>query len=283
MLSRRLQRILAKKKKFQSGRRHFKKNKDFKKPDRKDQKKGEPICYECKNLGHIKAECPKLKKPEFRKRESSKKFRRHKKKAMTAAWSNNNDSDSESSSNSEEEEANLAFMANTEEKGSLRASKWYLDSGCSRNMSGNRKLFTHLQDEEGTVTYGDNGKGTVIGSGSVSNEGKTVIEDVLCVKGIKHNLINISQLCDKGHQIKFQESKCSILKDGAVIFEANREKNLYVLYLEELKDQDVCLAASKEQSTELWHRRLGHCSLDGMNKLRKRSLVEGLPKANEDD
>ncbi|MQL83549.1 hypothetical protein Taro_016040, partial [Colocasia esculenta] len=97
MLSRRLQHILAKKKKFQSGRRHFKKNKDFKKPDGKGQKKGEPICYECKKLGHIKAECPKLKKPEFRKRESSKKFRRYKKKAM-AAWSNSSDSDSDNPS-----------------------------------------------------------------------------------------------------------------------------------------------------------------------------------------
>ncbi|MQM21658.1 hypothetical protein Taro_054702 [Colocasia esculenta] len=117
MLSRRLQRILANKKKFQSGRRHFKKNKDFKKPEGKDQKKGELICYECKKPGHIKAECPKFKKPEFRKKESSKKFKRYKKKAMAAAWSNSSDSDSESSSSSEEEEANLAFMANTDEKG----------------------------------------------------------------------------------------------------------------------------------------------------------------------
>ncbi|MQM04825.1 hypothetical protein Taro_037630 [Colocasia esculenta] len=116
MLSRILQRILAKKKKFQSGRRHFKRNKDFKKPDGKEMKKGEPICYECKRLGHIKVECPKFKKPKFRKKDSSKKFRKYKKKAMAAAWENSSDSDSESSSCSDEEEANLAFMANTEEK-----------------------------------------------------------------------------------------------------------------------------------------------------------------------
>ncbi|MQM09117.1 hypothetical protein Taro_041983 [Colocasia esculenta] len=117
MLSRRLQRILARKKKYQSGRRHFKKGKDFKRPEVKDSKKAEPICYECMKPGHIKAECLKLKKPEFKKKDSSKKFRRYKKKAMAAAWSNNSDSDSESNSSSEEEEeANLAFMANTEEK-----------------------------------------------------------------------------------------------------------------------------------------------------------------------
>ncbi|MQL93127.1 hypothetical protein Taro_025769, partial [Colocasia esculenta] len=109
-------RILAKKKKFQSGGRHFKRNKDFKKPDGKEMKKGEPICYDCKKPGHIKAECPKFKKPEFRKKDSSKKFRKYKKKAMAAAWENSSGSDSESSSCSDEEKANLAFMANTEDK-----------------------------------------------------------------------------------------------------------------------------------------------------------------------
>ncbi|MQM17024.1 hypothetical protein Taro_049990 [Colocasia esculenta] len=60
-LSRRLQRILAKKK-YQSGRRYFKNGKDFKKSEVKDTKKSEPICYKCRKPGHIKAECPKLKK-----------------------------------------------------------------------------------------------------------------------------------------------------------------------------------------------------------------------------
>ncbi|MQM21237.1 hypothetical protein Taro_054273 [Colocasia esculenta] len=117
MLSRRLQRILEKKKKYQSSRRYFKKNNDFKKTEEKDQKKAEPTCYECKKPRHMRAECPKLKKSEFRKKESSRKPRRFKKKAMAVAWDNISDSDSESSSsNEEEEEANLALMANIEEK-----------------------------------------------------------------------------------------------------------------------------------------------------------------------
>ncbi|MQL79534.1 hypothetical protein Taro_011983 [Colocasia esculenta] len=115
-LSRRLQHILAKKK-HQSGRRYFKKGRDFKRSEGKDVKRSEPICYECKKPGHIKAECPKLKKTKFKKKDNMKKFKKYKKKAMVAAWNNESDSDSESSSNEEEEEKpNLAFMANTDDK-----------------------------------------------------------------------------------------------------------------------------------------------------------------------
>ncbi|MQL82965.1 hypothetical protein Taro_015451 [Colocasia esculenta] len=116
ILSRRLQRILAKKKKFQSGRRFFKKDKDFRKPEVKDSKKGEVICYDCKKPGHIKADCLMLKKNDHKKKDNFRKFKKYKKKAMAAAWENSSDSDNESSSSSDGEEANLALMANTEDK-----------------------------------------------------------------------------------------------------------------------------------------------------------------------
>ncbi|MQL74495.1 hypothetical protein Taro_006849 [Colocasia esculenta] len=124
---------------YKSGRRELKKGKDFKKPEGKEFKKSEPICYECKKPGHIKVECLKLKKIEFRKKDSSKKLRKYKKKAMAAAWDNNSDSDSESSSSEEEEEkANMAFMANIEEKIPLPQ----IDRSLARDSS--HKLTTTL-------------------------------------------------------------------------------------------------------------------------------------------
>ncbi|MQL73246.1 hypothetical protein Taro_005599 [Colocasia esculenta] len=50
------------------------------------------------------------------KRMSLEKLIGYKKKAMASAWDNSSDSDSESSSSGEEEKANLAFMANIDEK-----------------------------------------------------------------------------------------------------------------------------------------------------------------------
>ncbi|MQM05664.1 hypothetical protein Taro_038473 [Colocasia esculenta] len=162
LLSRRLQHILVKKKKYQSGRKYFKKGKDFKKPEVKDVKKNEPICYECKKPGHIKADYPKLKRTESRKNDSSKKFRRHRKKAMAAAWDNSSDSDSESSSSNEEEEkANLVFMANVDDK---------LSSFPAKNLIGAFApiLFTTIQNHFQFRTMAVSGvSGSVGGYGAV--------------------------------------------------------------------------------------------------------------------
>ncbi|MQL72022.1 hypothetical protein Taro_004354 [Colocasia esculenta] len=98
MLSRKLQRILAKKKKFVS-KSYFKK-----------EKKKEPICYECKQLGHFKIKCLKLKRKDQadkheKKKEKVKKYKGYKKKAMAATWDNEEATSLDGSSSELEEQA----------------------------------------------------------------------------------------------------------------------------------------------------------------------------------
>ena len=81
-------------------------------------------------------------------------------------------------------------------------SKWILDSGCSHHMTGDHNLLSTLKSkDEGTVTFGDNAKGKIIGIGNVGNLKNPFIENVLLVDGLKHNLISISQLCDIGYKV----------------------------------------------------------------------------------
>ena len=45
---------------------------------------------------------------------------------------------------------------------------WYLDSGCSRHMTGNKGLFkTLFEGKIGTVTFGDGSKSVIRGIGTV--------------------------------------------------------------------------------------------------------------------
>ncbi|KAI9104242.1 hypothetical protein K1719_023078 [Acacia pycnantha] len=91
------------------------------------------ICYECEKPGHIKSNVRNLKNKE-------KKFNKFKKRAyVSAIWGNNSSDEDEAE---EEQSANLCLVAQEEsdnEEICLRASnpnKWYIDSGCSRHMTG---------------------------------------------------------------------------------------------------------------------------------------------------
>ena len=47
---------------------------------------------------------------------------------------------------------------------------WYLDSGCSRHMTGNKEQFNKLDAKDGGhITFGDNTKGKIIGIGEIGN------------------------------------------------------------------------------------------------------------------
>ena len=70
---------------------------------------------------------------------------------------------------------------------------WYLDSGCSRHMIGNKALFkTLFEGKIGTVMFEDGSKSVIRGIGSVDIPGLLVFEDVWYVDGLKANLLSIS-------------------------------------------------------------------------------------------
>ena len=56
---------------------------------------------------------------------------------------------------------------------------WYLDSGCSKHMTGNKALFkTLFEGKIGTVTFGDGSKFVIRGIGTVDISRLPVFEDV---------------------------------------------------------------------------------------------------------
>ncbi|RVW22947.1 hypothetical protein CK203_093632 [Vitis vinifera] len=115
------------------------------------EEKGDLICFKCKKPGHIKYDCP-LYKIEAKRRM---------KKAMMATWSESEESSEEEK---EKEVANMCFMAIDDLDEGSKEDKWFLDSGCSRHMTGDESKFAFLTKRKGGyVTFGDNAKGRIIG------------------------------------------------------------------------------------------------------------------------
>ncbi|GJV22933.1 ribonuclease H-like domain-containing protein, partial [Tanacetum coccineum] len=101
--------------------------------------------------------------------------------------------------------------------------KGFVDSGCSRHMSGN---IAHLSDfkefDGGFVTFGGGANGgRITGKGTIKTD-KLDFEDVYFVKELKFNLFSVSQMCDKKNYVLFTDSECLVLSLG----EFCREKGI---------------------------------------------------------
>ena len=151
-------------------------------------------------------------------------------------------------------------------------------------MAGDKDLFFTLELKDGgTVTFGDNGKGRIIGIGKIKITPFIFIENVLLVDKLKHNILSISQLCDRGFNVLFESSMCIVSSslDSSVKFIGHRLGNVYMVDLNDLAMKSstslMAMNAKVRETSDLWHRRLGHASLHTISKLITKDLVKGLP------
>ena len=82
-------------------------------------------------------------------------------------------------------------------------------------------MFASLSSKDGMyVTFRDNNKGKIIGIDNAGKKSSPIIENVLLVDGLKHNLLSISQLCDKENIVIFDKDTCTIenIKDDKSLF-----------------------------------------------------------------
>ena len=70
---------------------------------------------------------------------------------------------------------------------------WYLDSGCSHHMTGDKSLIKSLKEKVGDyVTFGNGSHAQVLGKGTVEIQGLPLLKDVLYIKRLKENLLIIT-------------------------------------------------------------------------------------------
>ncbi|GJV83742.1 retrovirus-related pol polyprotein from transposon TNT 1-94 [Tanacetum coccineum] len=145
-----------------------------KRPSRsRDEKKGksERKCFRCRDQNHLIGECPKPPRD------------KNQRAFVRGSWS---DSDEEDDEKIQDKTCLIAQVPNEICLGvNLEPDEWIKDSGCSKHMTGNRKLFsTYKAYNGGNVIFGSNLRGNIIGK---EFDNKVQFGEFCNANGITHN------------------------------------------------------------------------------------------------
>ncbi|GJX10592.1 retrovirus-related pol polyprotein from transposon TNT 1-94 [Tanacetum coccineum] len=229
--------------------------------------KSERKCFRCGDPNHLIGECSKPPKNNDQRA------------FIGGAWSDNG----EDEVGKTKDETCLVAQAPDEIclGVNLEPDEWIKDSGCSKHMTGNRKLFSSYKAYNGgNVIFGSNLRGKIIGKGTISQD-SLIIENVEHVDNLTYNLLSVGQICDNKCKVIFTEHDSKIIKDEKVIGKGIRKGGIYVMKLGNKLEDKICLETLDENST-LWHRRLGYANMQLIQSLTSKELVRNLPKLKYD-
>nr|GEX85748.1 copia protein [Tanacetum cinerariifolium] len=112
---------------------------------------------------------------------------------------------------------------------------WYLNSGCSKHMIGDRsQLINFVHKFLGTVKFGNDHVAKIMGYDDYKIWNVT-ISRVYFVEGLGHNLFSVGQFCDLDLEVAFRQHTCFIRNsDGVDLLTGSRGNNLYTLSLQDM-------------------------------------------------
>jgi len=157
---------------------------------------------------------------------------------------------------------------------------WVIDSGASRHMTYARGAFKEYSplSEPILIQTANGAEIQAIGQGTVSLRvplngtiTPVALTEVLYAPGLAGSLISVLQLQDKGITVrttvkKGQPGGLLIERQGRAIGVATRLGKAYTLK-GVLQSPENALKATEEDTTGLWHKRLGHLSSGSLQKL----------------
>ncbi|GJZ86182.1 retrovirus-related pol polyprotein from transposon TNT 1-94 [Tanacetum coccineum] len=158
---------------------------------------------------------------------------------------------------------------------------WYLDSGCSKHITGDRsRLRNFMKKFIGIVRFENDHFGAIMGYGDYVI-GDSVISRVYYVEGLGHDLFSVGKFCDSDLEVAFRKHICFVRDlDGVDLIKGSRGTNLYTIFVEDMMRSSPIFLLSKASKNKswLWHRLLNHLNFSTLNDLARKDLVRGLSR-----
>jgi hypothetical protein len=131
-------------------------------------------------------------------------------------------------------------------------------------MTGNKKWFSSLTllSHKEYVTFGDDKKGKVLGTGIIKVNDHFTLNDVALVNKLRYNLLSFSQLFYADLDVLFHKSSSPILdSSGNLVCGISCIRKVFQAF-SFAQSFVKCLISQSSSELWKWHRRLGHLSFD---------------------
>ena len=138
-------------------------------------------------------------------------------------------------------------------------------------------LFKVFESKRGgNVTFSEVSKSQIKRKEIISLPGLPDVANVLYVKGVRVNLLSISQICDQDFMVLFSKGKCLVLNKSRkkLISGIRTLDNCYGL----VRNADIVCNSIRLPNEDLWHQRMGHASYKHLSIVSKCESVLGIPK-----
>ncbi|KAL0321780.1 UNVERIFIED_CONTAM: Retrovirus-related Pol polyprotein from transposon TNT 1-94 [Sesamum calycinum] len=215
-----------------------------------EEKSKEKRCYNCGGRGHFIKDCRKPKK-----------------------------NDSKDTANVADSHEVYMICDVNSISSSLKINEWLIDSGCTYHMTPFREILTNYKSEKlGSVSMANEKyvmfMAMVMCVLIFENGFKLTLKNVRHVPDLAHNLISCSALEEEGLEGKWGKGVMEIMRDLLLFLKAERKRNLYIC---SVKYECHTASVSKTTTSDLWHKRLGHISMKGLDFLHKNGILKEKP------
>ena len=175
--------------------------------------------------------------------------------------------------------------------------EWIIYSGATRHITHSKELLYQYCKFEvpERVSLGDGRHVEALGTGDiqvnmrfkVSKQKNCVMRRVLYVPKLTSNLFSVRTAVSKGNTVRFTDLNCfNKNRKGKLIGMGSLVDNkLYKLNCKPVVQVQQCASSSfeKDNSADLWHRRLGHLGKQQMREVASKELVRGMTISKNDE
>jgi hypothetical protein len=143
--------------------------------------------------------------------------------------------------------------------------KWLMDSGCSRHITNDKERFSNLTplSHKKYVTFGDDKKGKVLGTGIIKVNNNFTLKYIELVDKLWYNLWSVSQLVDADLDVLFWKSSSKVLDShGDLVCGISCIRKVFQADFSFPQSTMKYLISRSSSEIWKWHRRLHHFSFD---------------------